>query len=151
MIKLAVPTSGNIVDDHFGHCDAYTLFTINANKKIEQTEMLPSPQGCGCKSNIGAILKEKGVSVMLAGNMGTRALNVLKNHDIEVYCGCSGGVLQLVESFLKGKIGETVSVHKKSKKMCGLQKIKNVTIARVLFSKQTEELKTIHFLYKAFI
>ena len=107
MIKLAVPTSGNDVDDHFGHCDAYTVFTVNANKKIEQTEMLPSPKGCGCKSNIGAILEEKGVSVMLAGNMGAGALNVLKNHGIEVYRGCSGDVLQLVESFLKGKIADS--------------------------------------------
>ena len=46
-MKVAIPTRGNVVDDHFGHCEAYTVFTVNENKKIEKTEILPSPQGCG--------------------------------------------------------------------------------------------------------
>lgn len=107
MIKLAVPTTGIVVDDHFGHCDAYTVFTVDTNKKIVKTEILPSPQGCGCKSNIATILKEKGVSAMLAGNMGDGALNVLKNQGIEVYRGCSGDVRQLAENFLQGQIGDS--------------------------------------------
>jgi predicted Fe-Mo cluster-binding NifX family protein len=69
--------------------------------------MLPSPQGCGCKSNIVAILKEKSVSVMLSGNMGNGALTILEKHGIEVYRGCSGDVHQLVVSFLQGNIGDS--------------------------------------------
>ena len=88
-MKIAVPTRNGNVDDHFGHCEAYTVFTISGDKKIENTEMLPSPQGCGCKSNIASVLKEKGVSIMLAGNMGAGALNVLKNHGMQVFRGCS--------------------------------------------------------------
>ncbi|WP_348825703.1 NifB/NifX family molybdenum-iron cluster-binding protein [Flavobacterium aestuarii] len=107
MLKTAVPASGNVVDNHFEHCNIYTVFTIDKNKKIEKTEILPSPQGCGCKSNIGTILEEKGVSVILGGNMGAGALNVLKNHEIEVYRGCSGHILQLVENFLQGKITDS--------------------------------------------
>jgi predicted Fe-Mo cluster-binding NifX family protein len=106
-MKLAVPTRGNVVDDHFGHCEAYTVFTVDPSNKIEKTEILPSPQGCGCKSNIASILHEKGVSVMLAGNMGNGALNVLRNHGIDVYRGCSGDVHQLAEAFLQGKIGDS--------------------------------------------
>lgn len=105
--KIAVPTRNHMVDDHFGHCEAYTVFTINDQNKIEQSEMLPSPQGCGCKSNIATILKEKGVSVMLAGNMGGGALNVLQNQGIEVYRGCVGDVRQLTEAFLAGKISDS--------------------------------------------
>lgn len=103
-MKIAISTRGNVVDDHFGHCEAYTVFNIDGNKKIISSEMLPSPQGCGCKSNIAAILKGKGVNVMLAGNMGNGALNVLQSHGIEVYRGCSGDVRQLTEAFFKDKI-----------------------------------------------
>jgi len=106
-MKVAVPTRGNVVDDHFGHCAEYTVFTVDANKKIEKAEMLPSPQGCGCKNNIAAILNEEKVSVMLAGNMGNGALNVLKNHGINVYRGCSGDVRQLTENFIQGKIADS--------------------------------------------
>ena len=107
MIKVAVPTRGTVVDDHFGHCEAYTVFTSNENKNIISSETLPSPNGCGCKSNIASILQQKGVSVMLAGNMGGGALNVLNNHGIEVYRGCSGDVRQLTEAFLLGIVADS--------------------------------------------
>lgn len=106
-MKVAVPTRGNAVDDHFGHCESYTVFTIDENKKIISSEIIPSPHGCGCKSNIAVILKEKGVNVMLAGNMGNGALNVLKSHGIEVFRGNKGDVHELTEAFLHGNVGDS--------------------------------------------
>jgi predicted Fe-Mo cluster-binding NifX family protein len=107
MIKVAVPTRGNEIDDHFGQCETYTVFSTDANKKIISSEILPSPQGCGCKSNIASILKEKGVSIMLAGNMGEGAVNVLNNFGIKVYRGCSGDVKSLVEQWINGTISDS--------------------------------------------
>ncbi len=107
MLKVAVPTRGNIVDSHFGHCEAYTIFRIDENKKIVGSEVLPSPQGCGCKSNIAATLRDKGVSVMLAGNMGDGALNVLTHNGISVYRGCTGDVQKVADDFAQGKIGDS--------------------------------------------
>jgi predicted Fe-Mo cluster-binding NifX family protein len=104
MIKVAIPTRGNVVDDHFGHCEMYTVFTIEEDKTIKSAEILPSPQGCGCKSNIAFVLKEMGVTTMLAGNMGGGALNVLNSQGIKVIRGCSGDVRQLVETYLKGYV-----------------------------------------------
>ncbi len=106
-MKVAVPTRGNLVDDHFGHCEVYSVFSIDENNKIINAEILPSPQGCGCKSNIASVLKEKGVSVMLAGNMGNGALNVLNSNGIDVYRGCSGDVHQLAEAFISGAISDS--------------------------------------------
>ena len=113
-MKVAVPTRGKVVDDHFGHCEVYTVFTVDANNNIEKEEILPSPQTCGCKSDIAAILRQQGVKVMLAGNMGSGALNVLNSHGIEVYRGCSGDVRAIVESFLEGRVvdsGEGCHTH----------------------------------------
>ncbi|MDY4043161.1 MAG: NifB/NifX family molybdenum-iron cluster-binding protein [Marinifilaceae bacterium] len=101
-MKIAIPTRGTTVDDHFGHCEFYTLFTVNEAKEIVDEETLPSPQGCGCKSNIASVLKEKGVTVMLAGSMGDGALNVLSNQGIQVLRGCKGDVRKLAEAYLKG-------------------------------------------------
>ena len=106
-MKLAVPTRGNYVDGHFGHCEMYTIFTVDENNKIISSEILPSPQGCGCKSNIAGVLREKGVNVMLAGNMGGGALNVLNNNGIDVVRGCSGDVKQVAEAFLAGSINDS--------------------------------------------
>ena len=75
--KIAIPTKENVVDNHFGHCEYYTILTVGQDNQILSSETIPSPQGCGCKSNIAGELENMGVSVMLAGNMGQGALNVL--------------------------------------------------------------------------
>ncbi|MDD4055225.1 MAG: NifB/NifX family molybdenum-iron cluster-binding protein [Bacteroides sp.] len=111
---IAIPTRNNHVDDHFGHCDFYTLFTIDDNKNIVKTYRLDSPEGCGCKSGIASILQELGVKLMLAGNMGTGAKNVLEQNNIEVIRGCSGDINELIQSYLQGTIsdsGEGCSSH----------------------------------------
>ena len=70
-MKIALPSRNNNIDDHFGHCEYFTVFTVDSqNKEITDSETVESPVGCGCKSNIASILAEKGVKVMLAGNMG---------------------------------------------------------------------------------
>ena len=51
MIKIAIPTRDNVVDDHFGHCDHYTIFNVDNDKNIISSERLDSPQGCGCKGS----------------------------------------------------------------------------------------------------
>ncbi|MBR4851391.1 MAG: dinitrogenase iron-molybdenum cofactor biosynthesis protein, partial [Tidjanibacter sp.] len=63
---------------------------------------LPAPQGCGCKSGIAGVLAEMGVEVMLAGNMGQGAKNVLERNNIRVVRGCSGSVKVLVQTYLRG-------------------------------------------------
>lgn len=106
-MKVAIPTRGTVVDDHFGHCEKYTIFTIGTNNTIESSETLPSPEGCGCKSNIAAVLREKGVKVMLAGNMGDGAMKTLLLRQIEVIRGCKGDVTELIAAYLQGKIGDS--------------------------------------------
>jgi predicted Fe-Mo cluster-binding NifX family protein len=98
-MKIAVPTREGCVDNHFGHCDHYTIFTIEERKVISREE-LPSPQGCGCKSGIAAILEQIGVEVMLAGSMGEGAKNTLQAHNIKVIRGCSGDIGALVARYL---------------------------------------------------
>lgn len=100
-MKIAIPTRDGRVDDHFGHCDHYTIYTIE-NNAVTATEILPSPQGCGCKSNIASTLRDMGVEVMLAGNMGEGAKNKLSAAGIRVVRGCSGDVEVLIKTYLMG-------------------------------------------------
>jgi predicted Fe-Mo cluster-binding NifX family protein len=110
-MKIAVPTRGQRVDDHFGHCEFYTIYNIGEDKKVTGKEVIPSPQGCGCKSNIVGTLNTMGVSVMLAGNMGEGAFSLISKYGIEVVRGCNGETDQVVESFLSGAVAD-------SKQMC---------------------------------
>jgi len=103
-MKIAVATRENKVDEHFGHCESYTIYEVNDFGVIINTEILSSTVGCGCQSNIASILHEKEVQVLLAGNMGSGAFSHLDNFGIRVYRGCSGNVRQLVEDYIQGSI-----------------------------------------------
>ena len=106
-MKIALPSRENQIDEHFGHCDHFTVFTIDDQKKIAAEEKIASPAGCGCKSNVAQVLAERGVKLMLAGNMGQGAVNVLNGHGISVLRGCSGNVRTVAESWLAGNLADS--------------------------------------------
>ena len=106
-MKIALPSDGKEVDAHFGHCQCFTIFTVDDENKIVSEETLTPPAGCGCKSSIIPQLADMGVSVMLAGNMGGGAVNVLSSNGINVVRGCGGDVRQVAEQWLGGQIGDS--------------------------------------------
>lgn len=106
-MKIALPSSGDMVDAHFGHCEYFTVITVDDQKNIVNQEIIQPPAGCGCKSNIVEILANMGVKVMLAGNMGAGAVNVLMSHGINVIRGCSGSVRDVVSEWLSGSLNDS--------------------------------------------
>jgi predicted Fe-Mo cluster-binding NifX family protein len=114
-MKIAIPvTRENRIDDHFGHCEYYDVYTISEKNEIIDVQTIKSEQGCGCKSNIAGILANQGVTIMLAGGIGGGAINVLNNCGIEVVRGCSGNAADLVKEFVSGNLtdsGESCHQH----------------------------------------
>jgi len=106
-MKIALPTQGKNIDGHFGHCECFTVYTVDDNKKIISEEIVPSPAGCGCKSDIAGTLANMGVTMLLAGNMGGGAVNVLNAQGIDVLRGCSGDVRAAAELWLQGKLSDS--------------------------------------------
>ena len=116
-MKIALPSRQNMIDGHFGHCEYFTVFTVNESKEIISQEIVDSPTGCGCKSNIAGVLANMGVTLMLAGNMGQGAVNVLHTAGIEVLRGCSGDVKTVANAWLQGALtdsGTSCSEHEHS-------------------------------------
>lgn len=105
-MKIAIPTRDGCVDDHFGHCAEYTIVDISDNKIVSQ-QTLPSPQGCGCKSNIASTLQQMGVTMMLAGNIGSGAIEKLNAHNIRIIRGCSGAVEDTIAAFIAGTLADS--------------------------------------------
>lgn len=105
-MKIALPSSGDMIDSHFGHCEFFTVFTVNESA-ITGQETVPSPAGCGCKSNIASVLADMGVTLMLAGNMGEGAVNVLKQSGIDVIRGCQGRVRDIADAWLTGSVKDS--------------------------------------------
>ena len=105
-MKIAIPTRNGHVDDHFGHCAEYTIVDISDNKIVSQ-QTLPSPQGCGCKSNIASTLQQMSVTMMLAGNIGNGAIEKLNAHNIRIIRGCSGTIEDTIAAFIAGTLTDS--------------------------------------------
>jgi predicted Fe-Mo cluster-binding NifX family protein len=108
MKKIALPvTFSNQIDNHFGHCEMYSIYFVSETNEISEIQTINSEQGCGCKSNIASLLAGKGVMVMLAGGIGNGAINILNAHGIEVIRGCSGNASEVVKKYLSGELSDS--------------------------------------------
>ncbi len=105
-MKIAAPSLGGNIDEHFGHCKEYLVFSVNGKDLVEEGA-IPSKEGCGCKSGIAADLAAAGVTHMVAGNMGAGAVRVLGSHGIEVIRGASGDARKAVEAFVAGRLADS--------------------------------------------
>ena len=104
-MKIAVPVKeNNQIDAHFGHCEFYKIYTISDQNHIVSEEKMDSPQGCGCKSNIAEVFENEGIKIMLAGGIGTGAINKLSAHGVSVIRNCQGDVNEIVEKYLAGEV-----------------------------------------------
>jgi predicted Fe-Mo cluster-binding NifX family protein len=95
---IAVPSSlpGGLespLGAHFGHCDLYTVVSVEEGK-IKQVEVIPNVphQQGGCMAPV-QYLAGKGVKKLIAGGMGLRPLMGFNQVGIDVYFG---GNLQTV-------------------------------------------------------
>jgi len=105
-MKIAAPSRDGQIDEHFGHCKEYLVFTTKGKELIPEST-IPSPEGCGCKSGIAVDLAAAGVTHMVAGNMGAGALRVLGSHGITVIRGASGDTRAAVQAFVDGTLADS--------------------------------------------
>jgi ATP-binding protein involved in chromosome partitioning len=85
-MKYAVPVSGGMVSPHFGHCEQFALIDVDEGKKqILKKELVNSP---GHEPGLlPQWLADKGVSLVIAGGMGSRAQGLFQQNKIGVITG----------------------------------------------------------------
>lgn len=110
MIKVAVPSRDGQVDEHFGHCQYFTVVSVDDAKNIVAEETFTPDPGCGCKSNLVSVLSEMGVSALVAGNMGQGAVAKLGQGGVKVTRGAFGPVREAVQAWLDGRLKDNLEV-----------------------------------------
>lgn len=100
-MKIAVASEGNIVTEHFGHCEVFIIFTAENNKIIKK-EVVQNP---GHKPGfLPNFLNDLGVNVIISGGMGGGAVEIFNEHGIIVVTGASGDAETATNSFLSGEL-----------------------------------------------
>ena len=112
-MRYAVPVSDGMVSPHFGHCEQFALIDVDEEKKdIIKKELVPSP---GHQPGLlPEWLAEQGVSLVIAGGMGSRAQNLFQQNRIGVIIGVmESDPEKAVLSYLNGALatGDNICDH----------------------------------------
>ena len=103
---IALPTKGEEIGSHMGHCEFFSLVELK-DGAIARKERVEAPDGCGCKSDIISRLAQKGVTLIIAGDMGDGAARLINSHGIELIRGAQGKVEAVVLAYIAGALTDT--------------------------------------------
>ena len=103
MKKLfAIPTQNGKLCAHFGHCENFAIVDTEDNKVISVELLSPPIHQPGVYPQF---LAEKGVSVIISGGMGQRAVDLFTQNNIEVCMGVNAdSPAKLVEQYISGQL-----------------------------------------------
>ncbi|NLN85734.1 MAG: ATPase [Candidatus Cloacimonetes bacterium] len=101
-MKIAIPVTQGNISAHFGHCEAFAVFTIEDKKIVKEETLDPPAHEPGSHP---AFLHQQGCNVVIAGGMGNRAQDLMREQGIEVIIGAPLLPLRdLIELYLNGKL-----------------------------------------------
>lgn len=106
-MRIAIATNDGKVSGHFGHCEGFTVYSIEDNK-IHSEEFLKSP-----KHQPGVLpkfLANNRVNLIMAGGMGAKAQQIFNTEDIEVVVGVAGTLDEVIKEYLEGTIESSNAV-----------------------------------------
>ncbi len=103
-MRIAIPTTGDCLDPHFGHCDKFAIVDVDPKtKSVTATTEAPAPEHQ--PGLLPVWLKEHGVTHVIAGGMGTHARSLLSEASIEVITGAPAeSAATLVRRYLDGSL-----------------------------------------------
>lgn len=83
--KIAIPIDENgVLDGHFGHCKFFAVLDIEGGKIVAKENLTPPPHEPGV---LPKWLADKGVSDVLAGGMGHKAIQIFNYNNVNVFVG----------------------------------------------------------------
>lgn len=110
-MKVAIPTANGKLCRHFGHCEAFTIVTVEHGAVVAIESLEPPPHEPGI---LPRWLHGQGVTVVIAGGMGHRAQQFFAQFGIEVVVGAPpDDPGRIVRAWLDGALatGENICDH----------------------------------------
>ncbi len=99
---IAIPTNDNCLCQHFGHCEKFAVYKTENHTIIEEYFLDPPPHEPGV---LPGWLAARGITHIIAGGMGHRAISLFNEHNVKVFTGVEEKQARtLVEEFLDNRL-----------------------------------------------
>jgi len=82
--KIAVPVKDGVLDGHFGHCSHFALIDVMDKAIVAEELVAAPPHEPGL---LPPFLADLGVTDVIAGGMGMRAIQIFNQHNVNVFVG----------------------------------------------------------------
>ncbi len=113
MMRIAVPVSNGEISTHFGHAQSFEMLDVEPDLcEIIEQKTVPAPSHQ--PGLLPEWLRHQGVDAVIAGGVGSRALSLLADRDIQVVVGVyRKSAAEAVSAYLQGSIheGTNICVH----------------------------------------
>jgi predicted Fe-Mo cluster-binding NifX family protein len=108
-MKICVTSQGRDllaqVDPRFGRCQYFIIVDPDTLEfEAIQNPNVAAASGAGIQS--AQLMADKGIEVLLTGNIGPNAFNTLQAAGIKIITGVTGTIQEAIESFKKGGLQE---------------------------------------------
>lgn len=116
-MKICISSTGKDlnaeVDQRFGRCQYFLIIDSDTmDMKTLSNEATLSTGGAGIQA-AQIVTKEK-VDIVLTGNIGPNAFQILQAAGITVFTGAEGTIREVLENYKKGNLKETGSANVES-------------------------------------
>lgn len=112
-MRIAIPVVQGALSPHFGHCETFEFFDVDTDgKTISGQQSLAAPDHQ--PGLLPKWLAEQGANMIIAGGMGSRAVQLFTQAGIDVIIGAPREAPEaIIEKYLAGSLetGDNVCDH----------------------------------------
>ncbi len=100
-MRFAISTDGDFVSAHFGRCPSFTIVEIDSNAVVKK-ELIDNPGHH--PGYLPEFLHKIGVSSIICGGMGQRAVELFKERGISTIVGIEGKITEVIDKLIDGDL-----------------------------------------------
>ncbi|BAL81552.1 NifB/NifX family molybdenum-iron cluster-binding protein [Caldisericum exile] len=96
----------SLISEHFGHAPYFVIVEVEGDE-VKNVESINNPfAGAHAHDDVANFLKEKGVEMVVAGNMGEHMMSAFDDAGIDVVVGAEGTVDDVIDDVIEGDFEE---------------------------------------------
>jgi predicted Fe-Mo cluster-binding NifX family protein len=102
-MKIAMPKSGDMINQHFGRSESFAIITLE-DDKITDIDEVDASRLAHNHGGLANLLVSSDVTIVITGGIGGGMYSALQEMGLKVIRGASGRIKDIIEDYLSGRL-----------------------------------------------
>lgn len=103
-MRIAVAYNDGMIFEHFGHCECFAIYDYENSDVNKCTKTLVDCSDKHGHSAMAQLMRDEKIDVVICGNMGAEAKNMLLTYGIIPLAGYAGGADKAADMLILGQL-----------------------------------------------